>query len=475
MENDSFINPKEERIVISCLLNNGKEAFYEINNLINEDCFGKIIHKIIYRCIKKIYERDVGGVDLLTIESAADDVGLKNYFENDINFEYLKSLDGEKVQIDNAILSAKRLRKINIAKRRWEKLEEAQKKYASVSGEESIEEILSYGEDAVFDLSFILNDNEPRKIGEGLSDRIIQLRDNKEKSIGISTGFKRYDYAIGMGYRPGTVNLVGARTNIGKSMMLINIGMHCSLNNIPTLFLDTEMTMHDHQDRMICNLARVPLNEYETGKFAHNEEKLNRIRNAYSKVKDLPFYYKPIHGYSWDEQLSTIRSWLIKSVGLNTIGYANRCLILLDYFKLMDGNDLNKSILEFQLMGFRITSLVNLSIKYMVPILIAVQLNRVQDISASDRIEWLVSSSALLKEKSPEEISKDGPHAGNRKLEIRKKRFGPGLKTGEYINILMEGQYASVREGKTNYEIENENKSIDIQEELQSENEIIEF
>ena len=157
-----------------------------------------------------------------------------------------------------------------------------------------------------------------------------------------------------------------------------------------------------------------------------------------------------------------MRRWLAKSVGLNDQGKANDCVIIYDYVKLMEASELAKSDLkEFQLLGFMMTALHNFALRYEVPVLGFIQLNRdgitkesTDAASGSDRIMWLCSNFTIYKQKSDEEIAKDGPENGNRKMVPIIARHGAGLEDGDYINVLMKGAYAKLIEGMTAYELE---------------------
>jgi hypothetical protein len=107
------------------------------------------------------------------------------------------------------------------------------------------------------------------------------------------------------------------------------------------------------------------------------------------------------------------------------------------------------------------TSLHNFALRYEVPVLSFIQLNRdginketTDTASGSDRIIWLCSNFSIYKYKSDEEIAKDGPENGNRKLVPVISRHGEGLEDKDYINIMMNGAYARISEGKTAFELE---------------------
>ena len=287
--------------------------------------------------------------------------------------------------------------------------------------------------------------------------------------MGISTGYPVYDQAIGGGLRRGTVNIIGARPKTGKTLLSDNIGMHIASElNIPVLNLDTEMTADDHKHRSLAMLSEVAINDIETGAFSESADKKDKVYKAAEKLTDMPYYHKSIGGMAFEEQLSVIRRWLAKEVGMNDDGTAKECVIIYDYLKLMTSDSISNSLAEFQVLGFMMTGLHNFALKYKVPVLSFIQLNRdgisresTDAASGSDRIVWLCSNFTIFKRKSDEEIAEDGIGNGNRKLVPIVSRHGGGLDDGDYINMHMKGYCGKIVEGKTSSELRNSREESD--------------
>ena len=73
---------------------------------------------------------------------------------------------------------------------------------------------------------------------------------------------------------------------------------------------------------------------------------------------------------------------------------------------------------------------------------------------AEDKVRYAGDPVALVAAEN-EEIAKDGPENGNRKLVPVIARHGEGLEPGDYINAELKGPYAKVVEGKTAFELDN--------------------
>ena len=146
----------------------------------------------------------------------------------------------------------------------------------------------------------------------------------------------------------------------------------------------------------------------------------------------------------------------MQEVGQDESGRTNECVVVYDYLKLMSSSSISNNIQEYQALGFQITSLHNLAVKYDFPCLSFVQLNRdgitkesTDAVSGSDRLIWLCTSFSIFKTKSPEELAEDGPNAGNRKLVPIVSRHGPGMSDGNYINMRMMGEHSCLNELRT--------------------------
>lgn len=459
-------DPSAERAVLAGIIQYGNEAFLDVSDIVQETCFSISTNVVLYKCLKKLFDsQDIKTVDIASIYSAAQELSLYQVLSKPEETIHLKAIIDFPVNKENLRAFAAKIRKLEIARLLHKQLELAQDKLLDVTGGESINQILSLAEDTVFDFTNLLNDNEsaPSLMSDGLDDYIQELIDNPVDQLGIPTGFPVYDHAIGGGLRKGTINVIAARPKTGKTLLVDNMGWHIgNKSNVPVLNLDTEMTKEDHIHRLLGLISEVDLKDIETGKFTQSSAKKDQINNAAKDLSKAPIYYKSIAGKPFDEQLSMMRRWVTKVVGLNTDGSAKPCVIFYDYLKLMDTQGMSQDLKEYQLLGFMMTSLHNFAVKYKVPIVAFVQLNRdgitkesSDTASGSDRIVWLCSNFTIFKRKTDEEMAEDGPQNGNRKLVPIISRHGGGLDDNDYINCNMKGWCAKITEGKTRIEIMN--------------------
>lgn len=460
-----------ERAVLAGICKYGEDAYLDVADVLQEASFTVDSNKILYKCLKTILERDhKTSVDVAMIFSVAEDLGFSHFFAKKEEVQHLKAVLDFPVNLDNVRKFAAKIRKLEIARLLRQQLEQAQNKILDVTGNESIGSILSIAEDSVFDFTNLLNDvdNNPMPIGDKLDEYIDNLINHPIDQVGIPTGFPVYDQAIGGGLRKSTINVIAARPKTGKTLLSDNMGFYIASQGVPVLNMDTEMTKEDHLNRVIAMMTEIEINQIETGQFASSPSHSLKIQEAVKTLKNTKLYYKSIAGKSFEDQLSIMRRWIIKDVGLHEDGTAKDCVIFYDYLKLMDTQGMSQDLKEYQVLGFMMTQLHNFASKYKIPIVAFIQLNRdgitkesTDTASGSDRIIWLCSNFSIFKRKTPEEIAEDGPNNGNRKLVPLISRHGGGLDDNDYINCNMKGWCAKITEGKTRLEIVNNSKSTD--------------
>jgi replicative DNA helicase len=459
-------DPSAERALLSTICQYGDEVFMDISDLISESTFTIDSNKIIFQCLKHILEQNPKStIDIGIIYSAAKDIGVDHILQKKEETQHLKAVFDFPAKKENSITFAAKIKKLEIARKLYQELENTKDKILDISGTESITQIMSIAEDSVFNFASKLTDtdNSPSHVANGLEDYINNLIDNPISQVGISTGFSAYDFAIGGGLRKSTINVIAARPKTGKTLLADNMGFYIANKlKIPVLNLDTEMTKEDHLNRLIAMITEIEISKIETGKFTESSVMLDKVNDAIKQLKDTPLFYKPIPGKPFDEQLSIMKRWIVKEVGLNSDGTAKPCVIFYDYLKLMDSQGISQDMKEYQVLGFMMTSLHNFACKYQLPIVAFVQLNRdgitketTDTASGSDRIIWLCSNFSIFKRKTDEEIAEDGSSSGNRKLIPVISRHGPGIEENDYINCNMKGWCAKITEGKTRIELTN--------------------
>ena len=393
-----------ERAVLAGIFSYGLESYVEVCDIIDSDSFSHKNNQVIFKCIEKII-KDGAEIDLPSLLSAAKKLDLQDIINSTQELEYINSLMEYPVKKDNVLYFAAQIKKFEFARKIKKLTNKIGRDIDDINGDESIDEIINILENPITD--FLREDdtgNKPERIGDGVEEYLEFLIENKCDQIGIPTGFARYDAAIGGGLRPGGVDLVSARPKVGKSVFGDNVAINVAAKGIPVLMLDTEMSKEDHLNRIISNLSGVPINEVATGRFTDDDEKSIKVKQAIDHIKDIPYTYVTVAGAPFEQILNTIKRWIMQEVGQDENGKTNQCVVVYDYLKLMTSGSITNNIQEYQALGFQITALHNLAVKYEFPCLSFVQLNRdgitkesTDAVSGSDRLIWLCTSFSIFK------------------------------------------------------------------------------
>jgi len=454
-------NYAAERAVLAGLCQYGSKGLTDVSEILKPECFLNTDNQMFYKTITNVLDTSET-VDVSSIMANGAAIGLN--FETPENVEYLRSLFNFPTNLENIKKNAVMLKKLEIIRRGQKLARNLAYELGDMSGTESVSDIISKIEAPIIDFSMNCGDSESDRtelIGKDVLAFIEHLKNNKGSVKGIPSPISRYNQVIGGGRRRGGIYLIASRPKVGKSTFAINDSIHVAKNlGIPVLYLDTEMSKEGQLPRILANLSNTNISDIEDGKFGDNDFVNTKVIESGKLLESIPFYYRRIAGKPFEEIMSIIRKWVVQDVG-QFEGRTKDCLVIYDYFKLMDSSVL-ENMQEFQALGFQISALADFCGKYDITCSAFVQVNRdgitkesSDIISQSDRLLWLCSSFAILKRKTREEILQDGPQNGDAKLiPTSDQRFGPGLEETDYINLIMDREKGIIREGKTAFELQ---------------------
>jgi replicative DNA helicase len=471
-EKKAFTDKAAEISVLSGIFRHGYDSYVDVSDLIDANVFTDSFNGALYKSIDYHYKDGDRPLDLPSILSAAKACGVLEIIDKPEEKRHLRSYQNFPIEKDTVRREAGKLVKLRIAEMIDEISAQARRDLRGLSGDESLNTIVGILENPLFEYVAKINSSEmegPKHIAYGVDEYLDNLENNPRDIIGISSGFGIYDTCIGGGYRRGTVNIVAARPKTGKTVFTDNVALHVAgVLGIPVLNLDTEMSREEHMARILSHLSQVPIKEIESGKYATDHVKRNAVRAAAKYLKTIPYEYESVINKSFEEQVATIRRWVLKNVGTDERGRTKDCLVVYDYLQLTDASEFgNGEFKEYQILGFQMLSLLRLAARCDIPILSMLQLNRdgidketTAGAAGSDRIIWKCANFTILKKKSEEELAEEGgAEEGNLKLVPVICRHGEGLGQKDYINLKFDGSTAKLVEGRTRNEVAKGKKS----------------
>jgi replicative DNA helicase len=451
-----LVNLAAETAVISGLLKHGAEALTDIADLLNTQSFSNVENQAIYRCLIKILSENQVA-DVPSILSISQTLSLGDFVNQPDVIKYMKECSHSHVELSNIRKLGATLKRLQFGRELQEAAREVYSEVSKIEGSETLIEILAKAESPIQRVSMAYQgyeSNRPIEISKDIRAYIDHVAANRTDKVGLSTPFPIYDEAIGGGLRRKCVDIIGARTGVGKSTVADCVALHQGLRTppVPVLILDTEMGENDHYNRMIANLSGVDSRKIAQGQFIDSDLETKNVYDAVEKMEKMPITFINISGRSTEEVMALARRWVVQKVGVDSSGNTNDALMIYDYIQTTSSSDIGKDQQEFQTLGFLTKAIHNFTVEHDISCMAFVQLNRqgisvdtLDAVSGSDRIAQIGTSVAFFKEKGPEELSEDGPENGNRRVNIAKARHGAGLPT-DYINLELQGNVSKIVE-----------------------------
>ncbi len=446
-----------ERAVLSILMKNPQLVF-EIDDVLAESDFTNGGAQVIYRSIKEILLEDNEAiVDHYTLISHAEKNGIDNFLSLTHNGELLEAINQTQVSPKSLGRHVNVIKTMSIKRNAIGMLDDLKDNVEEFVGEPA--DLKSMVEDRVFrEMRALETGNEEiTRMDSGYEETINQFAE-QNAILGLDVGLPRWQRDCG-GIRNGTVTGLFARAKTGKSQFSAWCGAQAAIfQQLPTLYLDTELQLRDQQMRLTGILTGIPFNEIESGSWKADKSQVEKIKESFDLVKDSPFYYKNIAGRSINHVIPVIRKFFHKYVG-ESVGDTVKCLIIYDYIKIMNMADV-KNTQEWQVLGFLLSAIHDVAAQLNIPIIALGQLNREAlrmdneyTVAGSDRITHNLDSLTIFRQKKQEEIEADGEARGTHIFKVPIARKGPGHTDGDHINITFLKDRGQFKEDKRRSEI----------------------
>jgi len=414
---EKFCRPGDERTILSYCFRN-MDYFYSLTSKITEMDFLYDDHQMLFMMMKNLVDQGVKSIDVAMVINQAqgsgvlDMLGGAGYIQSIGNIESAK--DNFDKYLSNVIEASVKYRAYVTLSHHMNTLVEN-----AHDGKNSSEMICSIESDMLdMTTKSIMNNNDPINLKDSLHSFIEERKNAVIGMTGISSGFPILDRQID-GLIPGTLLVVAARKKMGKSTFLTNIGLNAAYSlNIPTLYIDTELTFTEWRTRALARLSGLKERDIKHG--GYTQEQCSKLERSEKKIASGSMFHMYMPGYSVDKVVALCKKYKLKEdVGL----------IIFDYLKEPDLSTTDGTRKEHQLLGDITTKLKDLAGILNVPVVTAVQLNRANDIADSDRIARYGDVIALWGPRTEPERMRGGKEVGNYKLIIKDTRRGGS--TGE--------------------------------------------
>ncbi len=313
-----------EQAVLGAILKD-PECLPTVSDMLKIDHLYLPQHKAIYTAILNI-DTMGGRIDPLVVleelkkEGVYDDIGGKTYLmkiadavPSTKNVESYIKIIIDKFYLRTLMLTAREI------------LEKTS------DGTESPDHLLNLAEQKIYDIRRGKNVSGPAKVSDIImSDVFERLKklgsadpQEKEKYIGIPTGFSYLDKVLGGGFHRSDFIVIGARPAMGKTSFALNVARNIAMKNRKVLFFSLEMSKEQLAQRIISTEARIISNKLRTGDITDSDwEKLGL---ALQNLVNCELYFDDQANINVNEMKA--RALRMKDVD---------CIVI-DYLQLMSG------------------------------------------------------------------------------------------------------------------------------------------
>lgn len=215
---------------------------------------------------------------------------------------------------------------------RLRKLAEAARKILddALHSPQHVNEILDESEKRIFDLTQQTESREfvhVEKVAGETVDIINKHFHNRQAITGLPTGFVHLDEML-TGLQKTDLIILAARPSMGKTAFALNVTTNVVLKSGPVGFFSLEMSSGQLVQRILCSMARVPMQKVRHGMLGRAD--LEKLDEQARRLSQAPLYIDDTPGLNILEVRAKARRLKarVKDLGL----------IVLDYLQLMRGH-----------------------------------------------------------------------------------------------------------------------------------------
>ena len=445
-------NPTSERSLISLCLNNADLLVDVENNEVYSQHFTIPAHRHIFTAMMYLYSKGIKPSPLSIMEVITDKKA-KEEIENFGGISYIEDMTLMDIDKSNLKIFCEKVKQTYARKELYDVCEKAKTFMLSDESEKlNPGELVGQIENKITEIAnSAINETTVYKMGSDLQARLEERAKRPTLVAGIQVGWTVFD-RLTNGGQAGDLIIVCARAKMGKSVILTNWAKTFAIEDeLPVLYIDTEMTSEEQEDRLVSMITQIPVQEIVTGLFAVDtengtaQEKIQKIKDAVQQIKNAPYYHVYMPNFSAEKVTALAKQYKAKF---------NIQALFMDYIKIpaSQGNSLQQ-IKEYQALGFFTSTLKDIAGTLKIPVYSAVQENRNDEkgtekgagnVAGSDRILQLATKLMFLYAKTEEQIERDSTLLGNRQLKIAYQRNGES--DCPPINLQFDNQVVTIRE-----------------------------
>ena len=313
-------NEEAERSVLGAVMLN-KDVLSEVLEEVSADDFYNESHREIFKAIWELYKNNTA-VDMLTV---CEELKKRKALEMAGGRAYIATLTAEVPSTVNAVEYAKIVAEKAILRQMIKTSEDITEK--GYDAKMAAGEILDYAESGIFKIAQKRQKNDYAKIQDVLLTNIKIIdaaAQNKDKIVGIPTGFKDIDEKTS-GLQRSDLIIVAARPAMGKTAFALNIAQQSAVKaGSSVIIFSLEMSKEQLGQRLLAMQARVEMQKLKQGDLDRKD--WDRITMALDELNNTKIVIDDTPGISVMEMRNKCRR-LKAEQGLD--------LVVVDYLQLM--------------------------------------------------------------------------------------------------------------------------------------------
>ena len=313
-------NEEAERSVLGAVMLN-KDVLSEGLEEVTADDFYNESHREIFRAIWELYKDNVA-VDMLTV---CEELKKRKSLDMAGGRAYIATLTAEVPSTANAVEYAKIVAEKATLRQMIKTSEDITEK--GYDAKMAAGEILDYAESGIFKIAQKRQKNDYAKIQDVLLNNIKIIdaaSQNKDKIVGIPTGFKDIDEKTS-GLQRSDLIIVAARPAMGKTAFALNIAQQSAVKaGSSVIIFSLEMSKEQLGQRLLAMQARVEMQKLKQGDLDRKD--WDRITMALDELNNTKIVIDDTPGISIMEMRNKCRR-LKAEQGLD--------LVVIDYLQLM--------------------------------------------------------------------------------------------------------------------------------------------
>jgi replicative DNA helicase len=327
---EAYVPPQnleaEESVLGAMMVSEGSIAPVILDVRLDDDDFYRERHRLVFRAIKRLYERSEP-IDALTVSELLTQQG---ELEEAGGRDGVSQLASTVPVPGNAGHYARIVKQNALLRRLLTASQRIQKSVHEREGEP--QELVEQAESLLFKVAHEERAGDFNRLAEVLQDEVAKLEALAKGDIaltGVPSGFRDLDDMLG-GFQRGNLIVVAARPAVGKSALVCNIAENVAAKQeLPVAFFSLEMSETELAHRFIASRSRISNDKLRMGKVSSRD--WPRVLRACNELESAPLWLDDSSDLSLLELRAKARRLAANQGGLS--------LVIVDYMQLMRPED----------------------------------------------------------------------------------------------------------------------------------------